>query len=102
MPSRTALITGASGGIGRALAHQFADHGYDLILVARRVDALEIVAREVRAGTVHRIPVDLSQPHSAAALVDRLSAAARLDKRKAKPNSHQLLEAPTIYGRKLT
>jgi hypothetical protein len=36
------------------------------------------------------------------AVVERLSAAARLDKRKAKPNSHQLLETPTIYGRKLT
>jgi hypothetical protein len=36
------------------------------------------------------------------AVVVRLSAAARLDKRKAKPNSQQLLEAPTIYGRSLT
>ena len=74
MPSPTALITGASGGIGLALAQQFANHGYDLILVARSVGALEIAAREVGARTVHHIPADLSQPHSAAALVDRLSA----------------------------
>jgi hypothetical protein len=37
-----------------------------------------------------------------AAVVRRLSAAARLNKRKAKPNSHQLLESPTIYGKALT
>ena len=36
------------------------------------------------------------------AVVDRLSAAARLNRRKAKPSSHQLLQAPTLYGRTLT
>ena len=36
------------------------------------------------------------------AVVHRLSVTARLNKRKAKPNSHQLLDAPTIYGRTLT
>jgi uncharacterized protein len=77
---QTALITGASSGIGRALAQQFAGHGYNLVLVARNEEALEAVGRalgsprgpdKVRATT---IALDLAQPGSATALVEQISA----------------------------
>lgn len=58
----TALITGASAGIGRSFAHVFASKGYDVVLVARRQDKLEELARDIRSKhgqLAHVIAVDL-------------------------------------------
>ncbi|WP_336143134.1 SDR family NAD(P)-dependent oxidoreductase [Acinetobacter sp. 102] len=44
---KTALITGASAGIGKALAYQFAQQGFNLILVARRSEALEQMKQDL-------------------------------------------------------
>jgi uncharacterized protein len=54
----TALVTGASSGIGEQFARQLAARGNDLILVARRRDRLETLAEGLH-GTAHVIPCDL-------------------------------------------
>lgn len=74
---RTALVTGASMGIGRELARLFAADGHDLVLVARSADKLQGVADELRAthGVATRVePADLADPAAPAALYDRLVA----------------------------
>lgn len=60
MRKEVALITGASSGIGWEMAKQFSLRGYDLILVARRQDRLEELARQVKADC-QIITADLSQ-----------------------------------------
>jgi len=65
MTKPTALITGASSGIGLDLAHLFAADGYDLILVARSEGTLRELARELvdKYGiAAHVMPADLQQP----------------------------------------
>ena len=49
-PNPTVVITGASSGIGRALAFEFAARGYTLGLTARRMEVLEKVREEIRAA----------------------------------------------------
>lgn len=49
MISKTAIITGASSGIGKACAQRFASEGWNLVLVARREEKLEELASEIKA-----------------------------------------------------
>jgi NAD(P)-dependent dehydrogenase (short-subunit alcohol dehydrogenase family) len=48
MPDRAALVTGASSGIGLAIAHLLGEEGHGLTVAARRPDKLETAARELR------------------------------------------------------
>jgi short-subunit dehydrogenase len=48
MPNRAAIVTGASRGIGRALAETLANEGYDLTITARKPDTLEEAAQHLR------------------------------------------------------
>jgi short-subunit dehydrogenase len=63
----TALITGASGGIGRAVAQEFAARGHDVVLVARSEGKLAQLAEgfEARGVTATPIAMDLDRPGAA-------------------------------------
>ena len=75
-PEGAALVTGASAGIGRSLAREFAAGGYDLVVVARREEQLVELAEELRAEhgiEVHTIPMDLAEPRAARKLYDAVA-----------------------------
>jgi len=73
---RTALITGASAGIGMALARVFAAHGFDCVLTARRTDRLNTLAKELRENhrvNAHVITADLAKPAACAEIAIELN-----------------------------
>lgn len=72
------LLTGASSGIGAALARELASQGYDLALAARSVDSLHLLAAELQArykNTVVVLPLDVTDFAAAQQVVERARAA---------------------------
>jgi short-subunit dehydrogenase len=116
LSGRTALLTGATGGLGRAIAEAMAERGVRLLLSARDVGALEAMAAEL-PGEGHEVrAADLAEPGSAerlaaeAAAVDilvanaGLPAAGKLDDFSADQVTRALrvnLEAPMLLARAL-
>ncbi|MDQ1034711.1 short-subunit dehydrogenase [Streptomyces sp. V3I8] len=73
-PHGTALVTGASSGIGAAYAGRLASQGWDTVLVARRAERLDDLAQRLREGTgttVETLVADLSDPGDLARVARR-------------------------------
>jgi short-subunit dehydrogenase len=77
LKGKTALVTGASSGLGAEFARQLAARECGLILVARREEALKALQHELtaRGGRVDYVALDLAGPDAPRQLYDRLTAA---------------------------
>jgi len=67
---KTAIVTGAGSGIGRAVAIGLLDEGYAVVLAGRRADMLEETARDANASGARAlaVPTDISDPQAVRAL----------------------------------
>ena len=76
MNAETVVITGASSGIGEVLAKNFAQGGFNLVLVARSENKLETLAQQIKTDTQAKVwvePADLSRRGAAKKLATTLS-----------------------------
>lgn len=77
MSTKTALITGASAGIGKAFAEVFAQNGFDLVLTARREERLMELQEQLQKThnvNVLILPADLSDPDVPQQLFDQIQS----------------------------
>jgi len=77
MSAKTALITGASSGIGKELSYIFAQYKTNLVIVARNIDALHQIASDIKQKygvDVAIIPSDLGKPDAALDVYNKVKA----------------------------
>ena len=77
-PRQRALVTGASNGIGLELARVLAREGWDLVVTARKQEALDRLASELSfsdQASVHVVAADLSSPEGSRLLVEEITSA---------------------------
>jgi NAD(P)-dependent dehydrogenase (short-subunit alcohol dehydrogenase family) len=78
LSGKTAIVTGGSRGIGKAIARQLALEGVDVVIAARGKEALEATARDLAAETgrtIVPIPVDTTNDDQVKAMVEAAAAA---------------------------
>ena len=75
MTNKTVFLTGASSGLGKGMAREFAQRGYDLVLTARRLELLEALAEELRQNSDARILVKALDVCDGAAVAQILAEA---------------------------
>jgi short-subunit dehydrogenase len=74
MNKKTALVTGASSGIGEAFAHDLAKRGFDIVLVARSEEKLNNLAHKLREQVrVEIIKQDLSEEYAAKRVKEKIN-----------------------------
>ncbi|MCH8309183.1 MAG: SDR family oxidoreductase [Chloroflexi bacterium] len=81
MDRKTALVTGASRGLGLTLSRLLAQTGHDLVITARGAEALESVSKPLESygGSVLALPGDVSDPEHRRRLIEATSVFGRLD-----------------------
>lgn len=81
LSGRTALVTGASGGLGRHFARVLARAGAEVVVAARREDALQDVCNEIadQGGRARAVPLDVSDPASVENAIEAAASSGGLD-----------------------